>query len=70
MLDIKIDTSNSSEFNDDDHFYFCLIDLLEEWNETVEPKEMATNDAGFDSDRFTELMEILHRKVGLKWAIE
>ena len=68
MLDIKIDTSNSSEFNNEEHFYICLIDLLEEWNETVEPKEMATKDAGFDSDRFEELMKVLHRKVNLEWA--
>ena len=63
MLDIKVNTSNSSEFLDDEHFYLCLIDLLEEWNETVEPKEMATNDAGFDSDRFDELMKVLSKKV-------
>ena len=29
---------------------------------------MATNDAGFDSDRFEELMKVLHRKVNLEWA--
>jgi len=63
MLDIKVNTSNSSEFLDDEHFYLCLIDLLEEWNETVEPKEMATNDNGFDSDRFDELMKVLSKKV-------
>ena len=66
MLDIKIDTSNSSEFNNEEHFYLCLIDLLEEWFETIEPKEMATSDVGFDLDRFNELMKVLNNKKASK----
>ena len=63
MLDIKVNIPDSSEFNSEEHFYLCLIDLLEEWKEDVGTKEMDDNDAGFNFDRFEELRKVLSQKV-------
>jgi len=66
MLDIKVNIPDSSEFNSEEHFYLCLIDLLEEWNDEnlgLGTKEMDKEDAGFDCDRYQELMKVLSKKV-------
>ena len=36
-----------------------LIDALQEWNDTVGPKELGLNEVGLDSDRFEDLMRRL-----------
>ena len=67
MIKITVDTSSSSEFNSEEHFCNSLIDLLQEWHEACYPKEMDNEDAGFNSDRFNELMKVLHFKNGSEW---
>jgi len=61
-MKIKIELNKNSSFNSPKHFFECLKDLLEEWNNEnlgLGCKELAKHDAGFNSDRFEELQKFL-----------
>ena len=63
-MKIKIELDKNSSFNSEQHFFDCLKDLLEEWNDInlgLGPKEMDKQDAGFDYDRYEELKTFLER---------
>ena len=57
-MKIKVTLAKDSAFNNEQHFLDCLHDLMEEWYhmEGLGCKEMDKEDAGFDSDRYAELM--------------
>ena len=64
-MKISVKLNKNSSFNDEKHFFNCLLDLLEEWDdETIGlgTKECDKLDAGFDYDRFIELKTFLERK--------
>ena len=61
-MKIKIELNKNSSFNSENHFFECLKDLLEEWNNEnlgLGCKEMEEQDAGFNSDTFLELKTFL-----------
>ena len=61
-MKIKIELNKNSSFNSENHFFECLKDLLEEWNNEnlgLGCKEVEEQDAGFNSDRFLELKTFL-----------
>jgi hypothetical protein len=63
-MKISVKLNKNSSFNDEKHFFNCLLDLLEEWDdETIGlgTKECDKLDAGFDYDRFIELKTFLER---------
>ena len=68
-MKIKIELNKNSSFNSEKHFFECLEDLLNEWNESefYGPKEMDKQDAGFNSDRLEELQKFLKE---VKWNIK
>ena len=39
-----------------------LIDALQEWDDTVGPKELGPNEVGLDSDRFEDLIKRLREE--------
>ena len=62
QMRIKVELDKGSSFNNELHFFHCLKDLLEEWNDEnlgLGPKEMDEQDAGFNSDRLEELQTFL-----------
>ena len=62
-MKIKVKLNKDSSFNNELHFFHCLEDLLDEWNNDLlglgGPKEMGKTDAGFNSDRLEELQKFL-----------
>ena len=63
-MKIKVELDKDSSFNDELHFFHCLEDLIDEWNESefYGPKEMDEQDAGFNSDRLEELYTFLKKQ--------
>tara|TARA_Y100001972_G_C7408310_1_gene211799 strand:- start:68 stop:265 length:198 start_codon:yes stop_codon:yes gene_type:complete len=64
-MKIKVELDEDSSFNSEEHFFHCLQDLIDEWNDEslgLGPKEMDETDAGFNCDRFHELKSFLERK--------
>ena len=64
-MKISIKLDKNSSFNNEKHFFECLKDLIEEWNDVnigLGPKEMDKQDAGFDIDRYEELKNFLNKK--------
>ena len=57
-MNIKITLRKNSSFNNEEHFIHCLQDLITEWEDTLGPKEMDTEDAGFNCERLRELKRI------------
>ena len=41
-----------------------LIDALQEWAETIGPKELGPNETGLNSDRYDDIMHRLQNKKG------
>tara|TARA_E500000318_G_C3428785_1_gene160266 strand:- start:230 stop:418 length:189 start_codon:yes stop_codon:yes gene_type:complete len=60
-MKIKVELNKFSDFNSQEHFFDCLNDLLEEWNDTCSPKEMNKEDVGFNYTRFEELKTAIRR---------
>lgn len=60
-MKIKVTLGKDSAFNNEEHFLDCLHDMMVEWHdmEGLGCKEMAEEDAGFDSDRYAELMAFI-----------
>jgi|TARA_R110000868_G_scaffold236550_1_gene490621 hypothetical protein len=58
-MEMKIKLDKNSSFNSEQHFFDCLTDLLNEWNESEGPKEMEEQDTGFNSNRYRELKKFL-----------
>ena len=61
-MKIEIKLNKNSSFNNKQHFFNCLKDLLEEWNDInlgLGPKEMDKQEAGFNLDRYKELHNFL-----------
>ena len=44
----------NSSFNSKEHFFNCLNDLINEWEETLGPKEMDKDDSGFNCERLKD----------------
>jgi len=53
IVSIKLDKNSS--FNNEEHFIDCLKDLIMEWEDCIGPKEMNTEDVGFNCERLREL---------------
>ena len=61
-MKIKVELDEDSAFNSEEHFFHCLQDLIDEWNDEslgLGTKEMDEQDAGFNSDRLDELHTVL-----------
>tara|TARA_R110000850_G_C9707174_1_gene440755 strand:+ start:54 stop:251 length:198 start_codon:yes stop_codon:yes gene_type:complete len=58
-MKMKIELGENSSFNNKQHFFDCLIDLLNEWNESEGSKEMEEQDIGFNYNRYKELTSFL-----------
>jgi hypothetical protein len=43
-----------------------LLDALTEWNDIVEPKELADNEIGLDADRYEKLIKKIKQKTKKK----
>tara|TARA_R100001126_G_C4748047_1_gene111638 strand:- start:343 stop:525 length:183 start_codon:yes stop_codon:yes gene_type:complete len=58
-MNIKITLRKNSSFNNEEHFIHCLQDLITEWEDIIGPKEMDTEDVGFNCERLKELKSML-----------
>jgi len=65
-MNLNIKLSKNSTFNNEEHFFYCLDDLLDEWEEIVGVKEMDKNDVGFNYERLEELKRMM-RNAKLKF---
>ena len=65
-MNLNIKLSKNSTFNSEEHFFYCLDDLLDEWEEIVEAKEMGKDDIGFNDERLEELKRMI-RNAKLKF---
>jgi hypothetical protein len=60
-MTIKINLEKNSSFNNEEHFMYCLQDLITEWEDILGPKEMDTEDVGFNCERLRELKRIFKK---------
>ena len=65
-MNLNIKLAKNSTFNNEEHFFYCLDDLLDEWEEIVVAKEMGNNDIGFNDERLEELKRMI-RNTKLKF---
>ena len=65
-MNLNIKLSKNSTFNNEEHFFYCLDYLLDEWEEIVGVKEMDKNDVGFNYERLEELKRMM-RNAKLKF---
>ena len=62
-MSININLKKDSSFNNKEHFFYCLNDLINEWEEVIGPKEMDLEDAGFNCDRLKELKAMIKERL-------
>ena len=43
-----------------------LLDALTEWNDIIEPKELADNEIGLDANRYEKIIKKLEQKLTRK----
>ncbi len=65
---ISVGLPKNSSFVNENHFFYCLDDLINEWEDVVGPKEMDELDSGFNCERLTELKLMLNKR-RRKWMI-
>lgn len=62
-MQLKVELSKNSSFNSKKHFFLCLDDLVDEWEETLGAKEMDKNDSGFNCERLRELKAMINKEI-------
>jgi hypothetical protein len=60
---LSIKLTRNSAFNNKKHFFYCLADLVNEWEDVIGAKEMDTNDCGFNYARLLELKAMIKKEV-------
>ena len=60
---LSVKLTKNSAFNNKKHFFYCLTDLVNEWEEVIGAKEMDTNDCGFNYERLQELRTMIPKEV-------
>lgn len=58
-----MELKKNSSFNSKEHFFNCLNDLVNEWEETLGPKEMDKDDSGFNCERLKELRTMIKKEI-------
>ena len=61
-MSITVKLQENSSFNNTELFFDCLKDLITEWEDTLGPKEMDTEDVGFNCERLREFKSMLEEK--------
>ena len=59
---ISVKLNRNSSFVNETHFFYCLTDLINEWEDIIGPKEMDKLDSGFNCERLTELKTMLNKR--------
>ena len=62
MTTLKVKLTKNSACNSEEHFFTCLDDLVNEWEETLGAKEMNEEDSGFNCERLRELRTMINNK--------
>lgn len=62
-MTLSVKLTKNSAFNNETHFFYCLLDLINEWEETIGAKEMEQNDCGFNYERLQELRTMIPKEV-------
>ena len=62
-MNLKVELTKNSAFNSEEHFFLCLNDLVNEWEETLGAKEMDEEDSGFNCERLRELRTMIEKEV-------
>ena len=60
---LNVTLPKNSAFNNEEHFFTCLNDLLNEWEETLGAKEMDEEDSGFNCERLRELKAMINKEI-------
>jgi len=62
-MGLKVKLTKNSAFNSEEHFFTCLDDLVNEWEETLGAKEMDEEDSGFNCERLRELRTMIRKEI-------
>ena len=62
-MTLSVKLKKNSAFNDETHFFYCLIDLINEWEETIGAKKMDKDECGIDYARLLELRAMIPKEV-------
>ena len=60
---LNVTLPKNSAFNNKEHFFLCLNDLVNEWEETLGAKEMDEEDSGFNCERLRELRAMIRKEI-------
>ena len=60
---LNVTLPKNSAFNNEEHFFTCLNDLVNEWEETLGAKEMDEKDSGFNCERLRELRTMIRKEI-------
>ena len=60
---LNVTLPKNSAFNNEEHFFTCLNDLVNEWEETLGAKEMDEEDSGFNCERLRELRTMIRKEI-------
>ena len=62
-MNLKVKLTKNSAFNSEEHFFTCLADLVNEWEETLGAKEIDKEDCGLNYERLEELKTMILKQI-------
>ena len=60
---LNVTLPKNSAFNNKEHFFTCLDDLVNEWEETLGAKEIDKEDCGLNYERLEELKTMILKQI-------